>query len=108
MWAAGIISAAYGLVMTAVVVGLAINIVYDSLMAPTSLFLFLVVAQLVVTALLHPYEVFCLMHGLIYYLAVPSMYLLLIIYSLCNLDDISWGTREVKAKKSRAVITTNN
>ncbi|XP_025156934.1 chitin synthase chs-2 isoform X3 [Harpegnathos saltator] len=101
---AAIFSTLYGIVMTAVIVALAINIVNDSLMSPTALFLFLVAVQLIFTAILHPYEVNCLLHGLLYYLAVPSMYMLLIIYSLCNLDNISWGTREVKMKKSRAEL----
>lgn len=104
---AAIISTDYGIVMTAVAVAISINIVTESLMSPISWFLLLMTSQIVLAALLHPYEVSCLMHGLIYYLAIPSMYLLLIIYSLCNLNNISWGTRETKTKKNRAVITTN-
>ena len=30
------------------------------------------------------------------------MYLLLIIYSITNLNNVSWGTREVPVKKSKA------
>lgn len=107
MIVAAIISTVYGIIMTAVIVAIAINIVLETMMSPSAWFLFLVVAQFVFTAILHPYEISCLAHGLIYYLAIPSMYMLLIIYSLFNLDNISWGTREVKTKKSRAVITTN-
>lgn len=102
---AAIISTAYGIVMIAVIVAIAINITKESLVSPSAGFLFLIVAQMVVTGILHPYELNCLLHGAIYYLAVPSMYLLLIMYSVCNLNNISWGTREVKTKKSRAVIT---
>lgn len=101
--AAGI-STMYAIVMTAVIVAFAINIVKESLVSPSALFLFLVVSQIAFTGFLHPYEIGCLLHGVIYYLAVPSMYVLLIIYSLCNLNNISWGTREVKMKKTRAVI----
>jgi hypothetical protein len=36
----------------------------------------------------------CLPYGVIYYITVPSMYMLLIIYSLFNLNNVSWGTRE--------------
>lgn len=32
------------------------------------------------------------------------MYVLLIIYAICNLNDITWGTREVRTKKTAAVI----
>ncbi|XP_024873912.1 chitin synthase chs-2-like [Temnothorax curvispinosus] len=94
----------YAIMMTAVTVAFAINIVKDTVMSPSAWFMFLVVGEFVIAGLLHPYEVNCLLHGLIYYLAVPSMYVLLIIYSLCNLNNISWGTREIKMKKSCAVI----
>lgn len=39
-------------------------------------------------------EVWCLAHGLLYFLAIPSMSMLMMIYALGNLDDISWGTRD--------------
>jgi hypothetical protein len=31
---------------------------------------------------------------------IPSMYLLLFIYSFFNLNDVSWGTREVTERKT--------
>lgn len=94
----------YAIVMAAVIVAFAINIVKETVMSPSAWFLFLVIGEFAIAGLLHPYEIYCLLHGLIYYLAVPSMYVLLIIYSLCNLNNISWGTREVETKKSHAVI----
>ena len=45
-------------------------------------------------AILHLTEFFALFHGIWYLLALPSGYLLLIIYSVANLDSQSWGTRE--------------
>ncbi len=45
-------------------------------------------------ALLHPTEFACLFHCIWYILALPSGYLLLLIYSAANLDSQSWGTRE--------------
>ncbi|XP_071565855.1 chitin synthase chs-2 [Temnothorax nylanderi] len=101
---AAVISTMYAIMMTAVTVAFAINIVKDTVMSPSAWFMFLVVGEFVIAGLLHPYEVNCLLHGLIYYLAVPSMYVLLIIYSLCNLNNISWGTREIKMKKSCAEL----
>ena len=47
-----------------------------------------------VAALLHPTEFFCLFHSLWYLLCLPSGYLFLIIYSICNLNSDSRGTRE--------------
>ena len=45
----------------------------------------------IAAALLHPKEFTCLLHGIWYLLCLPSGYLLLTIYSLCNLTDRSWG-----------------
>lgn len=73
-------------------------------MSPNVWFLFIIVGEFAIADLLHLYEVGCLLHSLIYYLAMPSMYILLIIYSLCNLNNITWGTREIKTKRRCAVI----
>ena len=35
-----------------------------------------------------------LFKGFTYYLAIPTMYMTLMNYSMCNLHDVSWGTRE--------------
>ena len=40
------------------------------------------------------------MHGFLYFLSIPSMYMLLMIYALTNLHVVSWGTREVKSTKT--------
>ena len=34
--------------------------------------------------------------GIVYYVSIPTMYMLLMIYAILNLHVISWGTREVK------------
>ena len=47
-----------------------------------------------VAAVLHLPEFTCLFHSIWYLLALPSGYLLLLIYSAANLDSQSWGTRE--------------
>jgi chitin synthase len=44
-----------------------------------------------VTALLHLPEAYALLHGLVYLAALPAGNLLLIIYSVCNITDRSWG-----------------
>lgn len=44
--------------------------------------------------MLHPQEMRALIYGIVYYITIPSMYMLLVIYSLFNLNDVSWGTRE--------------
>ncbi|KAG7279182.1 hypothetical protein CRUP_022377 [Coryphaenoides rupestris] len=37
-----------------------------------------------------------IIYGLMYFICIPSGYLLLTIYSLVNLNNVSWGTRETK------------
>ncbi|XP_015588503.1 chitin synthase chs-2 isoform X2 [Cephus cinctus] len=91
-----IISTVYGLVMVAVLVGIMIQIAEDGWLAPSTLLFFLIAGQLIVAGLFHPQELQCLVWGIIYYVTVPSMYMLLIIFSLFNLNNITWGTRETK------------
>lgn len=98
-----VISLVYGLIMMAVLVGIIMEIKGDGFLSPSSLFLFITVGEIVVAALIHPQEILCLLSGVIYYVTIPSMYLLLIIYSVCNLNVVSWGTREVAKKKTKAV-----
>ena len=38
--------------------------------------------------------------GVIYFITIPSMYLFLVIYSVFNLNVVSWGTREVPKRKT--------
>lgn len=90
--------------MVAVITAIAINIVEDGLFSPSPLFLLMVFLQILVSGLLHPQELYCMLYGLIYYICVPSMYLLLIIFSIYNLNDITWGTREVRGKKTELVV----
>ncbi|KAL3268213.1 hypothetical protein HHI36_007337 [Cryptolaemus montrouzieri] len=98
--AAGIISGMYGLIMTAVLVGVIMQIHDDGLLAPTSIFFFLLIMEFVVAAILHPKEYYCLKYGIIYYITVPSMYMLLMIYSVFNMNNVSWGTRDVTVAPS--------
>lgn len=75
---------------TPVIPGTAINF--------STLYLAVLVGMYLVTGMLHPTEFYCLIHGLWYLLCLPSGYLFLMIYSLCNITDNSWGTREDKSK----------
>ncbi|XP_012289241.1 uncharacterized protein LOC105704522 [Orussus abietinus] len=93
---AAIISAVYGLIMIAVLVGIMLQIAQDGWLAPSSLLFFVIAAQLTIAGFLHPQELLCLPCGVIYYVTVPSMYMLLIIFSLFNINNVTWGTRESK------------
>lgn len=57
----------------------------DGPLAPSSLSIFLVGGSFILAAVLHPQEFWCLPHGIIYYITIPAMYLLLVIYSIFNL-----------------------
>jgi chitin synthase len=103
LMAAKIISAIYGLLMMAVLVGIMVQIFGHDALAPSSLFFYIVAGVMIIAALLHPQEVGCLVAGVVYYVTVPSMYFFLIVYAIFNLNDVSWGTREVATKKSKTV-----
>ncbi|XP_055703562.1 chitin synthase chs-2-like [Phlebotomus papatasi] len=92
--AAFFITAVYAMVMIAVVIGIIMQTQEDGINSPSSLFFLAVAGQIIVTGLMHPQEAWALICGVVYYITIPSMYMLLIIYSLFNMNDVSWGTRE--------------
>ena len=57
----------------------------------SSLYLAGLSGMFIAAGILHPKEFTCLLHAVWYLLCLPSGYLLLTIYSLCNLTDRSWG-----------------
>jgi chitin synthase len=96
---AAFMSAIYAVVMMAVIVGTTIQVAEDSWTSPNAIFLMLLIFIFIVAAFSHPQEFWCIVPGMLYFLCIPSGYLLLLIYSLCNLNIVSWGTREVEKKK---------
>ncbi|XP_064474846.1 chitin synthase chs-2-like [Ornithodoros turicata] len=102
IFVAQLLAAAYALLMMAVIVGMALQIIQDGLEAPSTIFLFAMMASMVLAGLVHPKEIGCLMYGVLYFLLVPSMYLLLAVYSIINLNIVTWGTRESTTHSSRA------
>jgi len=85
----------YAVIMIAVYIGIFIQIADMGPLALTSLMTFFTFGSYIVAALLHPQEFWCLLTLPIYLCTIPSMYLLLVIYALFNMNDVSWGTREV-------------
>lgn len=59
----------------------------------SSLYLFGLIGIFFLAAVLHPTEAACLVDGLWYLLCLPSGYLLLVVYSICNITDRSWGKK---------------
>ncbi|KAL3854141.1 hypothetical protein ACJMK2_013419, partial [Sinanodonta woodiana] len=93
---AAILSTAYSLVMMVVIVGLLKQAAENGFCSVTTIFLTLVAGIFVLAAFIHPQEFWCIIHGFLYFLAIPSMSMLLLLYSLGNLHEVSWGTRETK------------
>lgn len=104
---AQLLSTFYAIVMMAVLVGIILQLSQDGIASPSGIFLVMTALSFIIAAMLHPQEFWCLPTGVIYYLTVPSMYLLLIIYSVCNLNNVSWGTREAPVKKKRSQVFVN-
>ena len=99
-----ILSTMYALIMMAVIVGTALQLGEDGIGSPSAIFLISMIGSMTIAALLHPQEFKCIIAGIIYLLCIPAMYLLLIIYSITNLNVVSWGTREVPVKKTKAEL----
>jgi chitin synthase len=87
-------------VQIVVLVGIMRQIADDGLCHPNTWMLIFMVGTFLIAGLMHPQEVFNLLHGVLYFLAIPTMYLLLIIYAICNLNVVSWGTRETTKTSS--------
>lgn len=64
----------------------------------TTLYLGSLIGIFFTAGVLHLREFTCLIHGFWYLMCLPSGYLILNIYSVCNITDRSWGTREEKIK----------
>lgn len=98
---AQILSAVYALVMMAVIVGTALQLGEDGIGSPSAIFLIAMMGSFIIAAMLHPQEFSCIIYFGIYWLSIPSMYLLLILYSIINLNIVTWGTREVQVKRTK-------
>lgn len=102
----------YAIIMSVVTIGTAVQIsndiqqnqgVSDDLpLSISDLYLFGLMAIFVLTSLFHLPEISSLFNGIWYLLCIPSGYLVLIIYSVCNITDRSWGTREEHSSSSAA------
>ncbi|XP_038830536.1 chitin synthase chs-2-like [Salvelinus namaycush] len=74
---------------------------HGTFITPTGLFLVSMAAMYLVTAILHPQEFSMIIYGLMYFICIPSGYLLLTIYSLVNMHIVTWGTRETNKEKEQ-------
>ena len=93
-----VLTALYTVVMMIATVGTLISIATESFNSPNVVFLSGLFVIFLIASLLHPQEFFCLVYGALYFLVVPSTFILLTVYYLCNLNNVSWGTREMPKK----------
>ena len=93
---AKILTIGYTVLMLAVYIGLAIQINAEGWLGPTALSFFSFFLPQIFAGLLHVQESYCLMYMPFYICTIPSMYILLVVFSLFNLWNVSWGTREGK------------
>ena len=63
-------------------------------LTPSNMYLILFTFLFICSGLFHLNEFSCLIHGVWYFISLPSGYLILLIYSVANLNSTSWGTRE--------------
>ncbi|XP_073690445.1 chitin synthase 1 [Garra rufa] len=106
---AAILSVIYAFLMTASFFSIIGDMVKQgTFITPTGLFLVSGAILYMVTAILHPQECTLIIYGLMYFICIPSGYLLLTIYSLVNMHIVSWGTREsnkgTEQKKQKGVV----
>ena len=93
---AKILTIGYTVLMLAVYIGLAIQINAEGWLGPTAISFFSFFLPQIFAGLVHVQESYCLLYMPIYICTIPSMYILLVVFSLFNLWNVSWGTREGK------------
>ena len=89
-----ILSAIYAMLMMAVIAGTIVEISEEGFFTPSAVFMYVLVGIFLAAGLFHPHELTDLFWGLLYFICIPAGYLFLIIYAICNLNNVSWGTRE--------------
>ena len=100
-------SMGYAFIMAAVLIGMLITGIQCPL-NPSFLFFLILIALKVLAGLLH-FDFKSLICGVVYFLFIPSCFIFLQLYSIgkfslisvilmssANLDDVSWGTRQLK------------
>ncbi|CAC5394645.1 CHS1 [Mytilus coruscus] len=96
--AAALLSTVYTLVMVIVTVGLFVNLATEKSYSPNVIFFVEILSIFIIAGFAHPKELMCLVHGLLYYLMVPSTFIFLTVYYMCNIHVVTWGTREKKTE----------
>uniref|UniRef100_A0A8R1Y011 chitin synthase n=3 Tax=Onchocerca volvulus TaxID=6282 RepID=A0A8R1Y011_ONCVO len=88
------ISVVYGFVMLAVAVATTNQIILETVLSPTPIFMLCMIGIFILAAMLHPQEFHNIFYGVIFFLMIPCTYIFMALYALINLNVINWGTRE--------------
>ncbi|KAL0983717.1 hypothetical protein UPYG_G00131750 [Umbra pygmaea] len=92
---AAVMSVLYAFLMIATALSIVGTVIEEgTIFSPSALFIIFIVMMNIFTAALHPKEFSLIIYGLVYFVSIPSGYLLLTIYSMVNMNNVSWGTRE--------------
>ncbi|XP_038581359.1 chitin synthase chs-2-like [Micropterus salmoides] len=104
---AAVLSIIYAFIMLVVTMSIIGAMVREqTILTPSSIFVIAMAFIYIITAIMHPQEIQLVFHGLLYILCIPSAYLLLTIYSMVNMNNVSWGTREAKPAAGLPADTT--
>ncbi|KRY30196.1 ER degradation-enhancing alpha-mannosidase-like protein 1 [Trichinella spiralis] len=95
--AAKVLSVLYAMVMSAVVVGTGIQLTTEGPSSPVSMYVLMLAGLFCMAAFLHPREFSNIFYGAVFFLMIPTTYVIMSLYALINLNVINWGTREAAA-----------
>ncbi|CAG2231383.1 CHS1 [Mytilus edulis] len=95
---AAILSCIYGIVMLIGLIGVVRDAVDIGFCSIATIFILFQAGVFIISAILHPKEFLCIIPGFIYFFAIPSMSMLMFLYAIGNLHDVSWGTRDTKSE----------
>lgn len=101
----------YSILMMIVVVGTIVRVVDGSWKTTAVLFLIIMAVVFFLTAICHPFELSCVKPCFLFFLCIPTSYILVIIYSLTTMHQCTWGTREniyVSEKKRKLNLDEND
>nr|AAG39382.1 chitin synthase [Dirofilaria immitis] len=88
------ISVLYGFIMLAVAMATINQIILETAISPTPIFVLCMIGIFILAAILHPQEFHNIIYGPIFFLMIPCTYIFMALYALINLNIINWGTRE--------------
>ncbi|KAL0983718.1 hypothetical protein UPYG_G00131770 [Umbra pygmaea] len=104
---AAVLSVLYAFLMIATILSIIASIVIQStLWTPSAMFTIILVVLTIITAGLHPKEFHLIIYSVVYFVSIPSGYLFLTIYSMVNMNNVSWGTRETSGPNANPSMRT--